>query len=451
MDLKQKLEYQDIIDSYIQDHEIYELFQNCIAGLIIDKPEAPIDYLIEKLSKPDHRRIIIIGSSGRVRKEVSKEIASRLHIRLISAGDLLKEEVERNGKYASKIYNSWKEGVYVKDSIVLDVVLPVIEQYEIERNSYIIEGIPRTLVQAISLQRAGIVPERVIVLNTSSNFYKTGFNETFAQFSQGDYESASELAYQEYSLGLKGVLEEYAFLAHQIPPEEDPSVVAETAYKLVIAKGKGAFARKPLKILVIGGPLSGKTTQAEMISKKYGLTLIVMKEIIDKAISNKTEVGNTLSYYINNSQTIPDKLIIELLRDRLDSTDCKVNGWILDGFPNTFEQCRALKYLKQSPSNVFFLEASDTMIFERASFRKIDPKTGKIYGKDHADIPGLVSLPEDDDENIRNRLHLWREETIKMHAEFSKIGKSLKAEMSTRLILDSISDTLETSIPNETS
>ena len=105
MDLRQKLEFQEVIDNYISDHGIYELFQGYISDLLIDKPESPLEYLINKLSKSDHRRLMITGSSGRIRKEVVKDIYNSFRIDLISSGVLLKEEVEKNGKFASKILN----------------------------------------------------------------------------------------------------------------------------------------------------------------------------------------------------------------------------------------------------------------------------------------------------------------------------------------------------------
>ena len=453
MDLRQKLEFQEVIDNYLVDHEIYELFQGYIGDLMIDKPDDPIMYLINKLGKPDHRRLIITGGSGRIRKDVSKELSTKLHINIVSASELLKEEVERNGKLSAKIQTCWKEGVYVKDNIFLDIVLPVLEKCESDRISYILEGFPRTRAQAIALQRAGILPDRVVILNLSQGTYKNDYIERYSQYghADADYDGMAEMALQEYELGLQGVINEYSFQCHHVNAEDDQAIVAESVFKVFLVKGRSAVPRKPPRILIIGGPLSGKSTQTQKVAEKYGLTLVKVKDVIDQAIAENSDIGRIVASYVNTKQVIPDKILIELMRERLEKIDCKLNGWVLDGFPLTNEQARSLRYLKKNPTNVFFLEANDNLIFERAHHRRIDPRTGKISGKDDIEISGAIPLLEDSEENVKSRLASWREETIKIHAEYSKIGKSIKAEISAKMILDSISDSLETSISAEIS
>lgn len=61
---------------------------------------------------------------------------------------------------------------------------------------------------------------------------------------------------------------------------------------------------------------------------------------------------------------------------RVCQTDCKINGWILDGFPKTEAQISLLKSLKISPSLVSVLEVNDNVAFERLEHRRIDPLTG---------------------------------------------------------------------------
>ena len=246
----------------------------------------------------------------------------------------------------------------------------------------------------------------MIILNTSSSIYKSDFIESFSHFAQNetDYDKFSELAYQEYELGLKGVKDEYTFQCHEIDAYDEPLAVIEQVEKIFMVKGRGAVPRKPPKVCVVGPPLSGKTTLSQNLALKYGLTLIDAKQVIVEASLQNNEIGKTISAFLKTGQNIPDKVLIELMRDRFDSIDCKMNGWVLDGYPVTFEQCRSLKYLNQSPTTVFFLEANDNVVTERAKHRKIDPKTGKIHGKDDSDDPELVALPEDNEEHLKTRL-----------------------------------------------
>ena len=451
MDLRQKLEVQEVIDSYISDHDLYDLFQGFASDLMLDKPSDPFSYLIKKLSKSDHRRMFLTGASGRVRREISKELSSRFHIEIISVGELLKSEVEKNTRIGKKILAAWKEGSYVSDPTVLETVMPVLERLENERTSYILEGMPRTRGQAIALQRAGLVPDRLIKLTISEHLYRTDFIEAFSQYasSEASYEGLSGRAFQEYELGMKDVLEEYTYQCHQVEAEEDIANVAEMVYKAFVVKGRAGVTRKAPRVLVIGGPLSGKSTQTRKIAEIYGLVLVRIGELVDRAVLRGDDLGELVAGYVKARQSVPEKILIELLKERLEETDCKSNGWVLDGFPVTFEQCRALKYLKLVPSNVYFLEGNDNLVYERAKHRKIDPKTGVVYGKETEEREELVRVAGDDEDTVRSRLLAWREDTIKIHAEFSKIGKSMKAEIAENLILSSICESLEMSIPSE--
>jgi adenylate kinase len=388
-----------------------------------------------------------------VRKEVSKELSNRYGLIHLSVGELLRDEVEKNGKLASQIMSSWKEGTYVKDSTVLDLLFPELEKLENANKSYILDGAPRTHPQAIALQRAGIIPERLVVVKASEGFYKSEFLERLASYASSDldFEVVSEVAFQEYELGIKGVVEEYAWQSKEVLCDDNGIIAAEAVNKIVLAKGRGKVPRPPPRVLIVGGPLSGKTTLTSLLADKYGLVLIAVSGLVEEAIKSRSELGKIVKEYVKSATNIPEKLLIELVSQRLAQTDCKTNGWVLDGFPATYEQCRALKNFKILPSNVFFLETTDNLVVERAKFRRMDPKTGKIYGKESVDEPDLVTLVEDNDENLRNRIHAWREETIKIHSEYSKLGKSLKAELTPNILMDNISDSLESSIQQEVS
>ena len=453
MDQKRKLEYTELLENYIQDHNIYSFFQDLISDLLVDKPEEPLDYLIHKISKMRNRRLFITGSSSRVRKEISKELSNRYSFTHISVGELLREEVEKNGKLAGQILASWREGTYVKDSVIMELLFPVLEKLENSNKSFILDGAPRTQTQAIALQRAAIIPERVIVVQASPSFYKSEFLETFSSYAQSDseFETISENSFLEYELGLKGVVEEYSWQCKEILCDDNGIIAAEAVNKIVLAKGRGKIPRSPPHVLVIGGPLSGKTTVTTLIAEKYGLVLISVDSLVQEVIRSRSEIGAIVKEYIKNGSKVPEKLLIELVSQRLNSTDCKTNGWVLDGFPSTFEQCKALKNMKLVPSNVYFLETTDNLVIERAKFRRVDPKTARIYGREAAEETELIPLAEDNEENIRSRIHHWREETIKIHAEYSKIGKSLKAELNTSILLDNISESLESSIQQEIS
>ena len=75
MDKLQKYEYMQSIEAYLEDNQVYELFENLLKSLIINRPDQPLDFLINKLSKPDSKRIFIVGPPGSKRKENALALA----------------------------------------------------------------------------------------------------------------------------------------------------------------------------------------------------------------------------------------------------------------------------------------------------------------------------------------------------------------------------------------
>ena len=72
-------------------------------------------------------------------------------------------------------------------------------------------------------------------------------------------------------------------------------------------------------------------------------------------------------------------MLNKLVCDRLSQSDCKVNGWVLEGFPYTRNQINLLKAQKIRPSTVFLFEGTEEESVRRLGNRKVDPETGVEY------------------------------------------------------------------------
>jgi len=102
-------------------------------------------------------------------------------------------------------------------------------------------------------------------------------------------------------------------------------------------------------------------------------------QLLRDEISKKTERGQTISTSIQNGELVPDDLIMSIIERRLSETDCKVNGWVMDGFPKTLQQVTLLKTMKIKPSRVVLLECSEDGSVRRLKERQVDPITGIYY------------------------------------------------------------------------
>jgi len=93
MDKVQKFEYTMQIEQYLEDNQVYELFENFLKGLLVNKPIDPIDYLIDYLQTDTVRRVFLMGPPGSFRHENAMYLAEHFSWKCISIGDILRREI----------------------------------------------------------------------------------------------------------------------------------------------------------------------------------------------------------------------------------------------------------------------------------------------------------------------------------------------------------------------
>jgi adenylate kinase len=140
----------------------------------------------------------------------------------------------------------------------------------------------------------------------------------------------------------------------------------------------------PLRCFIAGASGSGKGTQCELITEKYGVVHLSTENMLAAAIASETsEVGMKAKEALTAAATavISDDLMIEIITERLAQEDCMTKGYILDDFPRTRAQADALEIAEITPDCFIFLDVpdDDAALTERISGRRTDPYTGKIY------------------------------------------------------------------------
>ena len=97
-----------------------------------------------------------------------------------------------------------------------------------------------------------------------------------------------------------------------------------------------------MNIVLLGGPASGKGTQAKNISQKYNLLHISTGQLLRDIINQNNQLSKTVKGYVQAGKLVPDDIIIDLLKDFLQKNDTK-NGILFDGFPRTLNQAKELQ------------------------------------------------------------------------------------------------------------
>eukprot|EP00823_Brevimastigomonas_motovehiculus_P002981 TRINITY_DN1791_c0_g1_i2.p2 TRINITY_DN1791_c0_g1~~TRINITY_DN1791_c0_g1_i2.p2 ORF type:complete len:218 (-),score=48.24 TRINITY_DN1791_c0_g1_i2:1050-1703(-) len=130
-------------------------------------------------------------------------------------------------------------------------------------------------------------------------------------------------------------------------------------------------------------------------------------------LRKKTTLGNKAKEYMNAGKLVPDELVISMTKDRLEAKDCQQNGWLLDGFPRTHTQAKALEQIGAKADAFIELDVDDRVMIERSVCRRMDPKTGLIYNtktnmpKESDVIKRLITRADDTEEKMKERLSVF--------------------------------------------
>jgi len=157
-----------------------------MTSLVKDRPGDPLDFLINRLTKPEKKRIIIVtppgmkGAGGEygleneqqynvalmLEQHLKEEL--KLNIEAISVGDLLERQVVMHSDMGQKIMECRKLNQQIPDEIVIDLVKKLIERNENDENQgWILEGFPRNRLQALALQNMKIIPDKFFMLKSA--------------------------------------------------------------------------------------------------------------------------------------------------------------------------------------------------------------------------------------------------------------------------------------------
>jgi len=132
-----------------------------------------------------------------------------------------------------------------------------------------------------------------------------------------------------------------------------------------------------MNIIIFGPHGAGKGTYTEILSKKYKIPHISPGQLFRDEIKKKSELGKKVEKIVNHGKLVPDGIVIRVVKERLKKDDCK-NGFLLDGFPRTIPQAKALEKFTRI-DKVLNFTASEEVIMDRMSGRRTCKNCGAIY------------------------------------------------------------------------
>jgi adenylate kinase len=164
----------------------------------------------------------------------------------------------------------------------------------------------------------------------------------------------------------------------------------------------------PLDVLLLGVQGSGKGTQAKRLASEYDIVHLSTGDMLRQAIAEGTELGRRVKPILEAGDLVPDDLMIELIRDRIQSPDT-ADGFILDGFPRTMAQADALDSMlaeiERPLSVVLELQVPDDVAIQRLRKRAVEE-----------------GRSDDTPEAITNRIDLYHRETKPLVSHYRLAG-----------------------------
>jgi adenylate kinase len=196
-----------------------------------------------------------------------------------------------------------------------------------------------------------------------------------------------------------------------------------------------------MRLLLFGPPGVGKGTQAKLLAEEFGILHISTGDILRAAVAAGTALGKQAKAIIDAGALVPDEVMIGLVREGLASPPAS-RGFILDGFPRTLPQARALARIFEDLSirdfKVVEFVADDEEIIQRLSNRVVCPKDGRIFNTEvdrvaaGAPCPdcGTLLIQRDDDREttIRERLRVYHSTTAPVIHYYQTSGVVLSVD-----------------------
>jgi adenylate kinase len=172
-----------------------------------------------------------------------------------------------------------------------------------------------------------------------------------------------------------------------------------------------------MNLIFLGPPGAGKGTHATRLATELDMEEISTGDLFRAEIRAQTPLGVEAQRYIERGELVPDRITIDMVRAYLPKVQA-TGGYILDGFPRTVEQAKALHSFAHIDGVVSF-ELPDAVIIDRLTARRICANCGKIHNlaqlDDSSACPDcggqLVTRKDDNEATVRRRLEVYHQDT----------------------------------------
>ena len=188
-----------------------------------------------------------------------------------------------------------------------------------------------------------------------------------------------------------------------------------------------------MRVILFGPPGAGKGTQANFLTRDYGLVQLSTGDMLRAAIKSGSEIGKKAKAVMDAGELVSDEIVVTIVEERIAQPDCE-NGYLLDGFPRNRKQAEKLDEMLQRSGQhidcVIEIQVDEEAVVRRIGGRRFHLASGRSYhvefnppkvaNRDDKTGEELVQRDDDNEETVRARLKTYAEQTTPLSDHYSK-------------------------------
>ena len=392
-------------------------------------------------------KIIISGAPASGKGGQCEMLVAKYGIKHVSTGDLLRAAVLAGSEDGLKAKGFMDDGKLVPDDVLVSVVAACLSG---ETQGWLLDGFPRSKVQAQALRDAGVAPDIMLVLDvpdavlmeksvqrrldpeTGKMYHLTtdpppeDIKERLVQRSD-DAEEKIQARLQQYNETKDGVCSVFSDVVSNVNADRDEGSL-HAAIVSVLESGEQeetAAENDPvLGVCVIGAPASGKGALSQSIAAAQDLKQILFGDLIRAAIASDSDIGKEAKACIDKDEDVHDTVLVQLAKDAISTAG---SGWLMDGFPRSVAQAKAMQDGGFAPSVVLLVDVAEERLVERCTNRRIDPETGTVYdiktnAPDSEEVTArLIQRLDDTEDRVKERLSIFHAQKDEVCTAFADV------------------------------
>ena len=287
--------------------------------------------------------VALFGPPGAGKGTQSAMLVERYGLFWISTGDLLRAEMRGGTDLGRAAKDIIAKGGLVSDEIVVQILEKAIRDNP-HANGFLFDGFPRTWVQAYILDGLLLrlhtslanlvsleVPDAVCLERL------TGRSATSGRVD--DTREVIEVRLREYHQKTSPVLRFYA--ERGVHQALDGLGTVDEVFGRITGVIDRTLQQVQMNVVLLGGPGSGRGTQALRLAARYNLTILSAGDLLQEEIRRGSAVGQQVASRMEEGSLVPDEVVIGLVEDRIRANSGK-NGFLFKGFPRTLVQAYIL-------------------------------------------------------------------------------------------------------------